>query len=411
VRTRSALFAACVLLSACAAKTGQPAAVPQPALASPLIVEQAHESWVHPFNTRASVIAVASDGAIWVNEDLNFKVARFNLDGTYVEFPVPEQGPFVVTRDAIGGVHGSMYFAVNFGSHYGILRVLRSGSVKVFRTPRTPTGLGKGPDGTIWATLPNGHVVHLLSDGTFVSYALPTPPGLPYGITTGSDGNIWFSVHDQHMLDRLDPTTGVITEYPTQDCGPLSTLSVPRGNLWLSCDDGSIVEYTTQGTNVATCIACSVFSGYSHQLAYEPSNGRIWATVNNVGIVGLDPATGNYDEHKDPLQGGQTEIAAAPDGNIWLAEQGSPWISIFVRRRISTVPQSVTVSSGGSQTITVTEAHYHASWSATSSNTACATVTANGPNTFLVTGVGTGSCTVTVNDTKSNSLGVPVTVR
>ena len=107
-----------------------------------------------------------------------------------------------------------------------------------------------------------------------------------------------------------------------------------------------------------------------------------------------------------PLQSGERPDAlqTGPDGNIWVTTVGQQHIYVLIVNPLAVVPTNVKFTDIG-QNDTAT------AWTATSSNTAVATVTKGSPSSnFTVTSVGSGSCKVTIADAAGNSVKVKIAV-
>lgn len=114
-----------------------------------------------------------------------------------------------------------------------------------------------------------------------------------------------------------------------------------------------------------------------------------------------------------PLQSGERPDAlqTGPDGNIWVTTVGQQHIYVLIVNPLAVVPTNVKFTGiGQNDTVTVTE-NGTTAWTATSSNTAVATVTKGSPSSnFTVTSVGSGSCKVTIADAAGNSVKVKIAV-
>ena len=96
-----------------------------------------------------------------------------------------------------------------------------------------------------------------------------------------------------------------------------------------------------------------------------------------------------------------------PDRNMWL---GSGPLYVYLWREISSVPASIEVQVGQSAPLAVSEKNTNQMQvSAISNDPSIATVSGSEPS-FSVTGVSTGSTSITLSDPIGNILNVPVTV-
>lgn len=111
-------------------------------------------------------------------------------------------------------------------------------------------------------------------------------------------------------------------------------------------------------------------------------------------------------------------IATGPDGNLWftgypLRSRTTPKIGVYIVRVLLAIPATLTFTSPGqTQLVTISEANYTGTWTASSSDPTIATVTATSKsNVFQVMAVGIGSATIIIADQDQNSRGVPVVVQ
>jgi len=121
--------------------------------------------------------------------------------------------------------------------------------------------------------------------------------------------------------------------------------------------------------------------------------------------------TGKFLAPVKPPSGDGFFATSGPDANVWFTEASANKIGVYVRRQMSVSPVQITfTATGQQQTVTVSEEQYSGIFNGSSSNTAVATVGSASSNAFNVTAQGAGTCTVTIADTKGNSVPVSVTV-
>jgi len=105
-------------------------------------------------------------------------------------------------------------------------------------------------------------------------------------------------------------------------------------------------------------------------------------------------------------------VSTGADGNLWVSESHENRFAVWIWRKITVTPSSVTVAVGQSEAITTSETNCSGGWTAKSSNRSVATVTPGQQSgTFVVHGHASGSCTVTISDTFGNFYSEPVTVQ
>jgi len=109
-----------------------------------------------------------------------------------------------------------------------------------------------------------------------------------------------------------------------------------------------------------------------------------------------------------------TDTSATPAAQTTTTAAPPPATTTTAAPVLSAAPGDTTVecdSVPAAATLTATETGGLTTLGAISSNPAIASVAPAGSNTFTVTGVASGSCTITVMDHKKNTFPVPVTVQ
>ena len=211
-------------------------------------------------------------------------------------------------------------------------------------------GIVEGPDGSLWATLPNavwtsggcnglhGGVLqykianNLASHWCFSGNLAPyTNMVRPTGITVGADQNIYVS----------DPGANQIESFVI----PSGSGSYVNGGLW-GVPDGMSANAGLGG----------IVSGA----------GYLWFTEGNLGKLGrLDPAAASNGVTEYAISGAVTPnaIAFGPDGNLWIADTGAKKVFVVstAGALVSTIstaatPQQISVARDGSMYVTETGA-------------------------------------------------------
>lgn len=350
-------------------------------------------------------------------------IIRIGFDGSQllINTPTSNSSPGGLTT----GPDGDMWFAE---SNVGQLARISMPAGPVTEFPllsasEQPIGVTTGADGNLWFIDANvGIVGKMTTAGAVTEYQL-THIQAGRGMTTGPDGNVWFAgFHDTSgqftaYVGKITPA-GAVTEYQIPGFSGLAVgiTTAPDGNLWAAADSaddsrGFIVRVTSSGDMVEYNISGppgSIARSGPHELAFTINNQP------NYGLIGLDGTSAAH-----PLPGGSTAsafaVALGPDGNDWFSGAIGATSAVFVRIRLimNVSPSQLSFSAPGqSQMITVSEQHYAGTWTAASSNAGIATVAqGNSGNSFLVTAVSKGTCTVTVSDKKGNSFPVPVSVQ
>jgi hypothetical protein len=134
-------------------------------------------------------------------------------------------------------------------------------------------------------------------------------------------------------------------------------------------------------------------------------DGNLWFADDN-GKIGQITPSGSYTEFNISTPGGQhIGITAGPDGNIWFTEQNADKIGELLRFGPSASPPSLAfTATAQSGNVTVGEPNYSGTFTASSSNTACASVSpTSGATNFTITANGAGTCTISFTDGNNNT--------
>jgi streptogramin lyase len=322
------------------------------------------------------------------------------------------------------------------------------------------------PDGNLYAVdaLPDGTfaIAQVTTQGTFTNYGLPGTTQ-PQWIAAGSDGYIWMirsPGSDHEVIAKISPQGTGYTEYPHGSfLDNLAFLtSGPDGNLWalnhqsdgdwalvrISVADGSIEEMPGGSTPFAASFVQMPDGGlweancHTYLTRFDTNgNGQQYAlTYNGRSVTACFVAAGptsqlywagqthvlgfNVFKHTVQRYGALPGAASdrstlvGPDQNFWTklcCFNGVERLGIDLLHLIVAKPSSVTVHAGSSTSLSVSEKRGpNQTFTAVSNNPAIATVSGSGTS-FTVTGVSSGSTTVTVSDQIGNSLDVPVKVQ
>lgn len=310
-------------------------------------------------------ITAGPDGNVWFTEPNAMKLGRITPAGTVTEFSPPSQGYLF---DVTGGSDGDVWFAE---SPDIIGAVSPEGTFREYHNPSGHPALlmTSGPDGAIWFTETNyDEIGRVSTTGQFTEFALPAGRKGPFDIIS-FEGELWFTELISNAIAKMT-TSGQVTEFPVHLTFPSSLCAGPNGFLWFvhDADAGKLANFNPK-TDTAT----------------------------NVGFA---PGT----------SGGYGNVAVGPDKNIYTGAPFDDEIVVRVIDVMTATPSSLDLTVGQSQDFTLTENHYAGSWSAVSSKPSVAKVSQPAKGTFKVTGVNSGSTTVTVSDSIGNSKPVPVTV-
>lgn len=314
-----------------------------------------------------------------------------------------------------------------------VVRLTPTGQTTFYGLPGpSVSSICTGPDGNLWFVLASGYqgidlsVDRMTPDGVITNISLGFSGDIS-SITAGPDGGVWFTESgvNSDLVGRIDVHTLAFTRYDATGYGPMfgNIIKGRDGNLWTSRrTDGDLVRITPTGS----------FSSYPHGLPRKITNDNPWLVMDDGGprfgdVIYAVYGSSRYIVRFSVMRLRQIDIIAlphpgssntgiraalGPDSNVWTTDyQGTEYIA-YILHTLTVSPTSMTLSVGASQTITASERHVDPSvLRATSSNPGIAAVGNGGiAGTFVVTGVAVGTCTVTIDDQKGNSVNVSVTV-
>jgi len=385
-----------------------------PSIASPFVRQtgQPPTQWVILPMPKPKVapfgIAAGPHKDIWVTENAGNYVDRIDpATNRFKRYPVPT--PNAVLGPIALGPDGNLWFGETAVSKMG--RITPTGVITEFPLPggSDPLDIVTGSDGNLWFS--NGHsaVAKMTTAGVVTEYALPSCSS-PGTLTMGPDHNIWFTEDNGPRVGKVTPA-GAITEYSTGNSSPTSGIAVGAdGALWFGEEflprlgrvttDGVVTSVYLRGASAPEGVlnvgASNVLYVFIHQ-------GLATYNIKTHGfeILGFPP-------ENSPM--GPFTLGA--DGNVWFTQSNTNAndVGVYVLRILSVSPASLQLAVGQKATLTASEIENKAPLQAVTSNPAVATVAPAGSNTFTVTGVGSGSCTITVMDNRKNTFPVPVTV-
>ena len=367
-------------------------------------------AWVSTASPYYPTILTGHDGAMWMTDYSATQLLRMSMDGT------AKQGAFLTSFNPTAMTVGSdnkFYVgsrntaSIDVVTTGGVVttHAISSGDVVSFN------GMTLGPDGNVWFTEAS-HVGKITPGGAITEYAYKDATTNNYydGITAGPDGNLWVSEYFAATVEKVVPGTGAMTSF-TLGCNGTQIIAA-KGNLYVTCSNNTLVQVTTAGV-VTPLYNPYGFSGNGALLAVGP-DGNPWFGASTANVIGeFDPGSGQMTYYYPPSNYGQANaITLGPDGNMWAVDDSNRSVQVYILNVISVSPTSLTFpATGQTQSIVVTQPGT-ASWTASSTNTAIATVTQGSPaDTFTVKSVAKGQCKIIVTDAVGNSFPVHVTVQ
>ena len=299
---------------------GRPARPPRPGVSTPGVKREM--STITP----AAVISVPgtpdwqvmTEDAVWVSNGPKNTVHR-------IDVKTNEQVAIEVGKRPCSGL------AAGFGSVWVPLCGDRPGTENGAKPAR---GAHRCEDRSVVATIPVGvanseggiaaspDAVWILSDikGTLsridpatnkVAAEIAVAPGSVAPIF--ADGAIWISSPEKSVLTRVDPKTNAVTDTIAVGPGP-RFVTAGAGSVWtLNQGDGTVSRVDTKSRKLVATIECGI-PGTGGELAF--GDGAVWATVFQIPITKIDPATNTV-----------TKQWAGPGGDSIRVAHGSVWLS------------------------------------------------------------------------------------
>jgi streptogramin lyase len=251
-----------------------------------------------------SGIALGPDGAMWFTQD-GPMIGRLDTSGVRTELPIPA----VAYAIALGS-DGNLWMTT-FG---GIGRMTPAGAFTLFPVAGA-LRITSGPDGNLWFTKdPDPRIGRITTSGVITEFSLPTSSP-PRHITGGPDGNVWFTKPDD-KIGRIT-TSGVVTEFatPTSHIWPFAIAAGPDGNVWFT------ESYPGVGRVTPTGVITEFPVSDIYALA-AGADGNLWAAgFGTVKRINPDGSATAFSIPTETVEWGATlDMAAAPDGSIWIAD-------------------------------------------------------------------------------------------
>jgi streptogramin lyase len=203
-----------------------------------------------------------------------------------------------------------------------------------------PYTIVDGPDGRIWSTDladPANVAPRLIATSNAGEISIYPMPDRTYGIAVGPDGNLWVTGQSP-VVYKVTTAGQVSATYPLPDDGSgafaISIAAGPDGNLWYSRLNGKVGRLTTAGVPTEFPIpppAGGLPAGASDNpeaIVAGPLSStwvvdNIWdSTFENVlasRVVRVE-SSGNMTAFPLPAGTWAIDIAAGPDGNLWVTD-------------------------------------------------------------------------------------------
>jgi virginiamycin B lyase len=291
--------------------------------------------------------AVGPDGMLWVTEEKANKLARFDLTTeSFREYALktPDSGPHGLTVDSAGDV----WFTANAKGYIGKLHPA-SGAVTEYRMPDPRVTDPHTPvlahDTVLWFTAEESNFVGKLDTktGHIRLKELPTSRALPYGAVIGKDGALYVCEFGTNKIARIEPSSMAIREYPLPDgARPRRVALAPDGTLYYSdYARGKLGHFLPGTARSEEWQSPGGPNAKPYGIAVTP-DGRVWYSESGVQpntLVRFDPESRQFaqapipsGERTSPNDAIVRNMAATPDGRIYLACSGTNRVAVAVPR-------------------------------------------------------------------------------
>lgn len=369
------------------------------------------------------------DNNMWFLDQGGPGLVRISMTGQTTEFPLPSD-PASLNPQMIA-VGSKQFFILSPCNQTNppsaaVDFVTTRGVAKSFMLPTGECfgGIAAGPDGNAWVT--GGDFIYKVTPGGSIhQFSYPEGQSIFEGpIVSGPNGLLWFGDNTAFAIGSVDPATGTVNEYPyNQACFIGALVAPPDGNLWFACNPGdfsgsSIIRETPTGATTVYPISNPFLAPSSGTVGpggfpyfvnifnqgVQPSLLRVSTSTGAIAVIPAPYGTDNFNG-----------VAAGPDGNIWISATSGVYnghIDVYIPRPLTVKPNTLDfVSLQSTATLTAKEGKA-TDLTATTSNFGVASVApGQTQDTFVVTAVGVGNCTITVQDQRGNSFDVPVVVQ
>jgi virginiamycin B lyase len=260
---------------------------------------------------------VATDDALWVSNSPLGMLHRLNPATNEVQVSI-DVGKKPCSGLAAG--FGSIWVPVCGDKQ--LVRVDMATNKIVGVVPVAPAdsegGVAAGPD-AVWIVVAPGDKLARIDPKT---NAVANLIGVPAGSASClyADGAIWITSPEKNLLTRVDPAKREVTD--TIEVGPKPRFQTfGAGSVWtLNQGDGTVSRIDVKSRKVVATIRAGI-PGDGGEIAFGA--GHVWATVFQIPISEIDPATNTV-----------TRQWVGPGGDSIRVAHGSVWLSNLQQHNI-----------------------------------------------------------------------------
>lgn len=260
---------------------------------------------------------VVTDDAVWVTSSNVNHVVRLDAATNRAGIVVPINKPC----SGLAAGFGSLWVP-SCGGHSLVRVDLQTGKIQaeISVGPADSEGGITVGAGSAWMATDKKGVLARVDPQTNKLEAEITMPSGSYA-PAFADGAVWVTSTEHNLLTRVDPRTNKVAV--TIPIGPQPRfLTVGAGSVWtLNQGDGSISRVDTKANKLVATIAAGI-PGTGGEIAF--GEGSVWATVFQIPISRIDPATNVVVQQWTGAGGDSIRVG---HGSIWLTDyaHGAVW--------------------------------------------------------------------------------------
>lgn len=185
--------------------------------------------------------------------------------------------------------------------------------------------------GDLWFTGQSGYVGKLAVRTRQVSVK-PSPRGPgPYGICSTPSGDVWWSSLAGSFIARIDRATGdsAVVEPPTRRQGARRVWSDSKGRIWVSeWNSGNLSVYDPAARSWRQWkLPGSEPKPYA---VYVDERDTAWVSdFAGNAVFAFDPRTEKFERFGFPRENANVRQILGRQGEVWLPESGTDYISVI----------------------------------------------------------------------------------
>ena len=180
-------------------------------------------------------------------------------------------------------------------------------------------GIAASPEG-VWLVTDAKGVLSKIDPATNAVIVQVMVPANSAGVAYG-EGQVWVTSPDSNLLTGVDPKTNAVIHSVSVGPGP-RFLTTGAGSVWtLNQGDGTVSRVDAKTGRLIANIELGV-PGTGGEIAF--GEGHVWATVFEIPISEIDPATNQVVKQWFGPGGDSIRVA---HGSVWLSNlrQGNVW--------------------------------------------------------------------------------------